>query len=69
MFTIITRLFTEESAGNLLVAPNIFSHHGTPVLGFYGAFFFKVLGGEWEVKILVSNVSVNSCTTNVPPSL
>ena len=46
MSTITTKLFTEESAGNLLVAPNIFSHHGTPVLGFYGAFFLKVLGGE-----------------------
>ena len=31
MSTITTKLFTEESAGNLLVAPNIFSHHGTPV--------------------------------------
>ena len=46
MFTIITRLFTEESPWNLLVAPDIFSHHGTTVLGFYGVFFFKVLGGE-----------------------
>ena len=46
MSTITTKLVTEESAGNLLVAHNIFSHHGTPVLRFYGAFFFKVLGGE-----------------------